>query len=65
MSNVLDVVDEASAFDEISIPNTPGIDMEEINLMTTLEGEQTNVMNKNTNEMNKNTIHTKTTPKTK
>ena len=58
MPNVLDVVDESSAFDEISIPNTPDIDMEELNLMTTLEGEQTNYMNENTNEMNENTIHT-------
>ena len=58
LPNVLDVVDEASAFDEISIPNTPDSDMEEINLTTTLEGEQTNVTNKNTNEMNENTIHT-------
>ena len=55
---MLDVVDEASAFDEISFPNTPDIDMEEIYLMTTMEGEQTNVMNENTNEMNENTIHT-------
>ena len=39
LPNVLDMVDEASAFDEISIPNTPDIDMEESNLMTTLEGE--------------------------
>ena len=51
-------MDEASAFDEISIPNTPDIEMEEWNLMTTLEGEQTNFMNENMNEMNKNTIHT-------
>ena len=58
LPNVLDVVDEASAFDEISIPNAPDIDMEELNLTTTLEGEQTNFMNENTNEMNKNTIHT-------
>ena len=59
LPNVLDVVDEASVFDEISIPNTPDIDMEEPNLTTTLEGEQTNYTNENTNEMNKNTIHTK------
>ena len=58
LSNVLDVVDEASAFDEISIPNTPDSDMEEINLMTTLEGKQTNITNENMNKMNKNTIHT-------
>ena len=59
LPNVLDVVDEASAFDEISIPNSPDIDMEELNLMTTLEGEQTNFTNENTNEMDENTIHTK------
>ena len=52
-------MDEASAFDEISIANTPDIEMEELNLMTTLEGEQTNFANENTNEMNENTIHTK------
>ena len=51
------MLDEASAFDEIFIPNTPDSDMEEINLTTTLEGEQTNVTNRNTNKMNKNTIH--------
>ena len=59
LPHVLDVVDEASAFDEISIPNTPEIDMEDINRMTTLEGEQTNITNENTNRMNENTIHTK------
>ena len=58
LPNVLDVVDEASSFDEISITNTPDIDMKESNLTTTLEGEQTNYTNKNTNKMNKNTIHT-------
>ena len=51
-------MDEASAFDEISIPNTPDIDMEELTLTTTLEGEQTNYMNENMNKMNENTIHT-------
>ena len=59
LPNVLDAVDEASAFDEISIPNTPDIDMEELNLTTTLEGEQTNFMNENMNEMNENTKNTK------
>ena len=59
LPNVLDVVDEASAFDEISIPNTPDIDVEESNLTTTLEGEQTNYTNENMNEMDKNNIHTK------
>ena len=58
LPNVLDVVDEASVFDEISILNSPDIDMEELNLMTTLEGEQTNFMNENTNKMDENTIHT-------
>ena len=58
LPNVLDVVDEASAFDEICITNTPDIDMEESNLTTTLEGEQTNYTNENMNEMNENTIHT-------
>ena len=59
---MLDVADEASTFDEISIPNTPDIDMEELNLTTTLEGEQTNIMNENMNEMNENTIHTENHP---
>ena len=58
LPNVLDVVDEASPFDEICITDTPDIDMEESNLTTTLEGEQTNYTNENTNEMNKNTINT-------
>ena len=58
LPNVLDVVDEASAFDENSIPYTPDSDMEEINQTTTLEGEQTNIANENMNEMNENTIHT-------
>ena len=55
--NVLDVVNEASAFDEISIRNIPDSDMEEINLTTTLEGEQSNTTNENMNKMNENTIH--------
>ena len=58
LPNVLDVVDEASAFDEICITNTPDIDMAESNLTTTLEGEQTNYTDENMNKMNKNTIHT-------
>ena len=58
LPNVLDVVDEASAFDEIGITNTPDIDMEESNLMTTLDGEQTNYTNEDMNETNENTIHT-------
>ena len=39
LPNVLDVVDEASAFDEFGITNTPSMDVEESNL---LDGEQTN-----------------------
>ena len=57
LPNVLDVVDETSAFDEISISNTPGIDFEDSNLMTTLDGEQTNYTNENMIKMNENTIH--------
>ena len=45
-------------FDEIGITNTPDIDMEESNLMTTLDGEQTNYTNENMNKTNENTIHT-------
>ena len=54
LSNVLDVVDEASTFDQISIPCRPDTDMEEINLTTTfeVEGEQTNITNENMNDMN-------------
>ena len=55
LPNVLDVVDEASAFDEIGITNTPDIDVEESNL---LDGERTNHTNENMNETNKNTMHT-------
>ena len=55
LPNVLDVVDEASAFDEFGITNTSSVDVEESNL---LEGEQTNQTNENTNETNKNTMHT-------
>ena len=58
LPNVLDVVDEASPFDEIGITNTPDIDMDESNLTTTLDGEQTNYTNENTNKTNENTIHT-------
>ena len=58
LPNVLDVVDEASAFDQISIPYTPDTDMEETNLIMTFEGKQTNVMSKKMNDMNENTIHT-------
>ena len=55
LSNVVDVVDEASAFDEFRITNTPSVDVEESNL---LDGEQTNHTNENTNETSKNTMHT-------
>ena len=55
LPNVLDVVDEASAFDEFGITNTPSMDVEESNL---LDGEQTNHTNENTNETNENTMHT-------
>ena len=55
LPDVLDVVDEASAFHEFGITNTPSGDVEESNL---LDGEQTNHTNENTNEMNKNTMHT-------
>ena len=58
LPNVLDVVDEASTFDQISIPYTPDTDMDETNLMITFEGKQTNITNENTNDMNKNTMHT-------
>ena len=61
LPNVLDVVDEASAFDEISIPYTPDSDMEEINLMTTLEDKQTNITNENTKTPS--TPNTKPKPK--
>ena len=55
LPNVLDVVDEASAFDELGITNTSSVDVEEPSL---LEGEQTNQTNENENETNENTIHT-------
>ena len=55
LPNVLDVVDEASAFDEFGITNTPSIDVEEANL---LDGERTNHTNENMNETNENTMHT-------
>ena len=53
LPNVLDVVDEASAFDELGITNTSSVDVEEPSL---LEGEQTNQTNEN--EMNENTMPT-------
>ena len=55
LPNVLDVVDEASAFDELGITNTSSVDVEEPSL---LEGEQTNQTNENENETNENTMHT-------
>ena len=58
MPNVLDVVDEVSAFDQISIPYTPHTDMDETNLTNPFEDEHTNSTNKNTNNMNGNTMHT-------
>ena len=54
----MDVVDDASAFDQISIPNTPDTDMDETNLTITFEGGHTNVMNESTTDMNQNTMHT-------
>ena len=58
LPNVLDVVDEASAFDQISIPYTPDTDMDETNLTNPFEDEHTNSTNKNTNDMNDSTMHT-------
>ena len=55
LPNVLDVVDEASAFDELGITNTSSVDVEESSL---LEGEQTNQTNENEDETNENTMHT-------
>ena len=55
LPNVLDVVDEASAFDELGMTNTSSVDVEEPGL---LEGEQTNQTNENENETNENTMHT-------
>ena len=49
LPNVLDVVDEANAFDLISIPHTPDNDMDETNLTNPFEHENTNDTNKNTN----------------
>ena len=53
--NVLDVVDETCAFDELGITNTSSVDVEESSL---LEGEQTNQTNENKSEKNENTMHT-------
>ena len=58
LPNVLDVVDDASAFDQISIPNTPDTDMDETNLTITFEGEHTNVTNERTTDTNQNTMQT-------
>ena len=60
LPNVLDVVDEASAFDEFGITNTPSVDVEESNL---LDGEQTNHTNENTKTRTKRT-RTPCIPKT-
>ena len=62
LPNVLDMVDEASAFDQISIPYTPGTEMDETNLRITFEGEQTSILNENTNDMNENIMHTPNPP---
>ena len=51
LPNVLDVVDKASAFDEISIPHTPDTDMDETNLTNPFEHENTNDTNENTNNI--------------
>ena len=51
LPNVLDVVDEANAFDQISIPHNPDNDMDETNLTNPFEHE-------NTNDMNDDTMHT-------
>ena len=42
LPNVLDVVDEVSAFDHISIPHTPDNDMDKTNLTNPFEHENTN-----------------------
>ena len=62
LPNVLDVVDEARAFDEISISNTPNINMEDSSLLTTFDGEQTSYTSENTIKMNENTIHNENHP---
>ena len=58
LPNVLDVVDDMSAFDQISIPNTPDTDMDETYVTITFEDEHTNIKNENTTNMNQNTMHT-------
>ena len=58
LPNVLDVVDEANAFDHISIPDTPDNDMDETHLTDPFEHENTNNTNENTNDTNDNTMHT-------
>ena len=55
LPNEMDVVDEASAFDEFGITNTPSIDVEEANL---LDGERTNHTNENMKKTNENTMNT-------
>ena len=61
LPNALDVVDEVSAFDQISIPYTPDTDMDETNLTNPFENEHTNDTNENTNNTNDNTMHTQNT----
>ena len=58
LPNVLDVVDEATAFDQLYMPHNPDNDMDETNLTNPFEHEKTNEMNENTNNMNNGTIHT-------
>ena len=58
LPNALDVVDDMSAFDQVSITNSPGTDMDETNLSITLEEEHRNATNENTTNVNQNTMHT-------
>ena len=48
LPNVLDVVDEANAFDQFYIPHNPDNDMDETNPFE----------HENTNDMNNDTMHT-------
>ena len=55
LPNVLDVVDEVNAFDQLYIPHNPDNDMDE----TDMETNQTNQFeHENTNDMNNDTMHT-------
>ena len=62
LPNEPDVVDDVSAFDQISIPSTPDTDMDETNLTITFEGEHTNITNESTTNTNQNTMHTLHSP---